>query len=188
MVAGSKRFLTTLFVSLACCISVVSMFTCPAFGQGKQLAEYQVKAAYLYQFAAFVQWPRTVPRNDSFAICIFGTDPFGTLLDEVLRGESIGSSRFVAKRIVRPQDAVPCRVLFIASTEETQVKQILTALEATAVLTVSDMPEFTARGGMIQFVPIGNRVRFEVNVMSAERAGLSFSSELLKLAVKVKGN
>jgi hypothetical protein len=81
---------------------------------------------------------------------------------------------------------VSCRILFISSSEQNQLKEILAALDNTSVLTVSDMPQFARRGGMIQFVVEANKVRVEVNLTSAERAGLTLSSQLLKVAINVK--
>jgi hypothetical protein len=94
----------------------------------------------------------------------------------------------LVRRVAKPQDALSCRVLFISSSEQSRLKEILAALDETSVLTVSDMPQFTRRGGMIQFVVEANRVRFEVNLTSAERAGLILSSQLLKVAIDVKRN
>ena len=90
------------------------------------------------------------------------------------------------KRISKPQDAVACRILFINSTEETHLREILAAVDQVGVLTVSDMPDFSRRGGMIQFVLDGEKVRFEVNLTSAESSGLTLSSELLKVAATVR--
>ncbi len=79
-----------------------------------------------------------------------------------------------------------CHILFISSSEESQLKEILATLDKTSVLTVSDISQFTRRGGMIQFVVAANKVRFEVNVTSAERTGLILSSQLLKVAINVR--
>jgi hypothetical protein len=151
-------------------------------------SEYEVKAAYLYNFGRFVEWPAGASDTDAniFAICVLGQDPFGTALDATVYGESIGGKPVGIKRVGRPQDATGCRVLFIASSEQPRLRQILTALGQTNVLTVSDMPDFATRGGMIQFVLRDNKIRFEVDLAAAERARLSLSSELLKVAVAVR--
>jgi hypothetical protein len=152
--------------------------------------EYQVKAVYLYNFGRFVEWPARAAsaKDDSFAICVLGQDPFGAALDSALAGESIDGKSVVAKRISTPQDALTCRILFISSSEDVRLKDDLIALGKTGVLTVSDMPHFSQRGGMIQFVSEGNRIRFEVNLTIAQDAGLTLSSELLKVAIAVKRN
>jgi hypothetical protein len=152
--------------------------------------EYQVKATYLYNFGRFVKWPDTTPagKGDSFSVCVLGQDPFGSILDSTLAGEALDGKPVVLRRISKPHDAGECRILFISSAEEKHLKEILTTLDEGGVLTVSDMPGFTRRGGMIQFVLEGDKVRFEINLVSAESARLVLSSELLKVAASVKRN
>jgi uncharacterized protein DUF4154 len=151
--------------------------------------EYQVKAAYLYNFGKFVEWPsRDGNAVNSFNICVLGQDPFGSTFGSTIGRESIKGKSVLFKRVTRAEEAVGCHILFISSSEESHLKEILTALNKTSVLTVSDMPQFTQRGGMIQFVMDANRVRFEVNLTSAERTGLTVSSQLLKVAVSVRRN
>ncbi|MBZ5695847.1 MAG: YfiR family protein [Acidobacteriia bacterium] len=151
-------------------------------------SEYQVKAAYIYNFGRFVTWPAnaTAEQDGSFAICVLGKDPFGPVLDSTLAGESLDGKPVAIRRLQKPQDAPGCRILFINSTEENHLHEILTALDDEAILTVSDMPDFSRRGGMIQFVLDGERVRFEVNLARAENAKLTLSSELLKVAASVR--
>src|SRR5712692_793253 len=152
-------------------------------------SEYEVKAAYLYNFGKFVEWPAKVTADgDFFSICVLGEDPFGPIIDRTIVGESINGKKAVIKRIAKPQDALSCRILFISSSEESRLKEILTVVVKTSVLTVSDIPEFTGRGGMIQFVVEANKVRFEVNLTTAEREGLTLSSQLLKVAISVRRN
>jgi hypothetical protein len=115
-------------------------------------------------------------------------DPFGPSLDAVVAGESIGGKSVVIRRIAQAQEASACRILFISSSLDGQFGEILKVLGNTSVLTVSDMPRFAERGGMLQFVTTANRVRFEVNLTPADESGLSLSSELLRIAVSVKRN
>jgi hypothetical protein len=174
-------------------ISLLLAISC--FTQGAQLcaqqtkaAEYAVKATYLYNFSRFVQWPTdaSAAKGESFPICIFGEDPFGTALDTILSGESIKGKPVVLKRVLKLQDALECRVLYISASEDARLKEILAGLDKTGVLTVSDIPQFSQRGGIIQFVIVANKVRFEVNLSSAQDAGLTLSSDLLKVAVAVR--
>jgi hypothetical protein len=174
------------FASAAFAVTIAVASNLPA--QAPQTTEYQVKAAYLAHFSKFVAWPANVPKSESFNICVLGQDPFGGALDSAVAGETINSSPLAAKRISRPQDALHCRVLFISSSEDSHWKEILAALKPLSVLTVSDMREFTRRGGIVQFILDGNRVRFEVNLTATGPAGLTLSSELLKLAVNVRRN
>ena len=149
--------------------------------------EYEVKAAYLYNFGKFIKWPPAAASVDpSFAICVFGPDPFGTSLDGLTAGESLDGKRLAVRRITSTDEAQKCRILFISRSEQGRASSILNAVKRLPILTVSDMPNFLENGGVISFVMQGDRVRFEVSLPAAERAGLSLSSELLKVAVSVK--
>lgn len=169
-------------------VGIASAFLGPSClpAQRSNPGEYEVKAAYIYNFGKFVAWPAKVTPADDFPICVLGEDPFGATFDATIAGETVNGKKVVVNRITRPQDAVSCRILFISASEESQLKEILAALDKTSVLTVSDISQFTRRGGMIQFVTDTNRVRFEVNVTAAERAGLTLSSQLLKVAINVR--
>ena len=174
---------------LALAVMMVVFLRIPALqSQQPKVSEYQVKATYLYNFGRFVQWPTTdsVAKGGSFPICVIGQDPFGPDLDAILTGENIDGKAVVAKRVSKPQDAVSCRILYISSSEESRLKEVLVALDKAEVLTVSDMPDFSRRGGMIQFVLKEGRVRFEINLASAEAARLIVSADLLKVASNVR--
>lgn len=181
---GHRRAAFLQFVALA----TLSAFILTSIVHAQSTpTEYQVKAAYLYNFAKFVEWPPGAMSSDSpFNICVLGHDPFDPTFGAGIAGESIKGKSVAIKRIRRAQDAAGCQILFISTSEEARVKEILDVLDKMSVLTVSDMPQFTRRGGMIQFVTEENRVRFEVNLTSAERTGLTLSSQLLKVAIGVK--
>ena len=117
---------------------------------------------------------------------ILGDDPFGHALDATLAGETIGNQKVTARRISNPQMSGDCQILFISSSEANRLSKIIEALNKNAVLTVSDIPQFSQRQGMIQFVMEENRIRFEVNLTATQRAGLTLSSELLKVATAVR--
>ena len=156
--------------------------------QDPKPTEYQVKAVYLFNFARFVAWPGRIAAagREPFNVCVLGQDPFGPSLDATVSGETIDGVHVAVKRISQPPEAMSCRVLFISSSEDGHLKEILTALDKRSVVTVSDIPWFARSGGMIQFLLEGNRVRFEVNVAALDHAGLSLSSEVLKLAINVR--
>jgi len=157
-----------------------------ALGQQRP-SEYQVEAAYLYNFGRFVEWPaKGATQNGSFTICVLGEDPFGQALDATLAGETIGNQKVTARRISSAQMSADCQILFISSSEANRLNKIIEALDKIAVLTVSDIPQFSQRQGMIQFVLEENRIRFEVNLTATQRAGLTLSSELLKVATAVR--
>ncbi len=160
--------------------------------------EFDVKAVYLSNFGRFVEWPPAPEQPaqpgseppaagpEPFNICVIGSDPFGPALDRALAGENINRAPLIPKRISRVQDAPGCRILFIAVSEDKQMRSILGGLGNASILTVGDAPQFTRRGGMIQFVLEGNRVHFEINLAAAQRARLVLSSELIKLATAVR--
>jgi len=157
------------------------------YAQKSGPSENEVKSAYLYNFGKFVEWPATATADrEFFPICVLGDDMFGTTLEMTIARESINGKKVLVKRVAKPQDAVTCRILFIGASQRSRLKETLAELDNTSVLTVSDMPEFTRRGGMIQFDMEANRVRFDVNLTIAERAGLTLSSQLLKVAIDVK--
>ncbi len=159
-----------------------------ARAQQSRATESQVKAAYLYNFGKFVTWPgATAGSGVSFDICVLGKDPFGAILDSTVAGGNIGEKHVTAKKISSLQESEHCRIVFVSSSEQARLKAILAAAKAGGTLTVSDIPHFADKGGMIEFVPQENRIRFEVNLPATEEAGLTLSSELLKVATKVIG-
>jgi hypothetical protein len=179
-----------LIVQLSIAVLAITFQPPSLTAQEAKPSEYAVKATYLFNFARFVEWPAgaTPSAETSFAICVLGQDPFGQALDATLAGQAVDGKPVVPKRISRAEDSVDCRILFISPSEAARLKEILTTVNRSGVLTVSDMPQFAKRGGMIQFVLDGNRVRFEVNLTNARDAGLTLSSELLKVAVTVRKN
>jgi hypothetical protein len=157
------------------------------YAQKSGPTENEVKSAYLYNFGKFVEWPaKAASVGEFFTICVLGDDTFGSTLESTIARESINGKKVLVKRVAKSQDAMSCRILFISSSQQSRLKDILADLDKISVLTVSDMPDFTRRGGMIQFVLEANKVRFEVNLTSAERTGLALSSQLLKVAIDVK--
>jgi YfiR/HmsC-like len=169
---------------------VVALCSClNLHAQQPKPGEYDVKAVYLYSFGKFVRWPaETMAKSGSFPICVLGHDPFGPALDTALAGSAVDGKGAEARRISKPQEALDCRILFVSSSETSRLKDIFAALDKTNILTVSDIPQFSKLGGMIQFVLDGNKIRFEVNLTAAENAGLTLSSELLKVATAVRKN
>jgi hypothetical protein len=163
---------------------LLALAVLPCLAQSPRASETEIEAAYLYNFGKFVNWPA---QPETFEICVLGKDPFGQVLDETVSGESIGTKRVVVARITSTREAMRCQVLFISVQEEGHLKTILSAVKNAGVLTVSDIPRFVERGGMIEFVQQEARIRFEVNLDAVQESKLSLSSELLKVAVKVVG-
>jgi hypothetical protein len=147
-------------------------------------SEYQVKALFLYNFAKFVDWPDgsySSPQGP-FTICIVGEDPFGSELDQAVKGKTINNRKLAVKRVAKARDARSCQIAFISSTDERRVRMLLDELRSASVLTVGDINGFTGWGGVVKFTLEANKVRFEINVDAAEHVRLRISSKLLSLA------
>lgn len=147
-------------------------------------SEYEVKAAFIYNFTRFVQWPQA-RASGPLDICVMGQDPFGSAIDEAVAGKRVGGREITVTRVDATATAKACEVLFIASSEERELEHILEALADVPVLTVGDTEHFAERGGMINLTQKDNHVRFEINVDALEDAGLRASSQLLRLATIV---
>jgi hypothetical protein len=171
--------------SAALALAAALLLGLPALAQ--RPSEYQVKAAYLYGFGRFVEWPANAPvaRDASFVVCVLGDDPFGMLLDQAAEGGLVKNKPVTVRRISRPEEGGDCDTLFVSASERPRLARILAVLGRQPVLTVGDSPEFTQRGGMIGFSMEGSRVRFTVNLPAAQDAGLMLQSELLRVAATV---
>ena len=159
-------------------------------GAGAQVTrEYSVKAAFLYNFASFVEWPETAfaPAETAFVVGILGDDPFGNVLDEIVAGEKVKSRPLAIRRIRRVDEAEGCHILFVCASERRRVTEILNYCRSRPVLTVADLPDFAEQGGVVGFRTEDNRLKIDVNMESARAAGLTMSSKLLKLAHVIGG-
>ncbi len=147
--------------------------------------EYEVKAAFLYKFASFVEWP-SESGNEPLCIAVVGQDPFGASLDDVVKGKSINGRGFLIKRFKPGEDTTGCHIVFISTSERSRVRSILDRLHGVSALTVSDIPGFCQAGGIINFELVDQKVRFEINPQAADRARLKLSSKLLSVAKIVR--
>jgi hypothetical protein len=150
--------------------------------------EYQVKAAFLLNFARFVEWPAEAFGGDGspFVIGILGNDPFGYALDQTVKDKSVNGRRVAIRRLQTARDTKGCHILFISSSERGRLSQLLSSLNGSPFLTVADMDRFTQMGGMIGMVLQENKIRFEINVAMTELARLKVSSKLLSLATVIR--
>ena len=150
-------------------------------------SEYLIKAGFIFNFAKFVEWPATAfAQPDSpIVIGILGTDPFGTIIDQIVQNKKIGARGFVVKRLKWGTDVKElrdCKILFVSASEKAHMDEVVQTVKGQPILTVGETPGFAERGGMIRFTVEDNRVRFEVNVEAAHQAELTISSRLLTLA------
>jgi hypothetical protein len=178
-VSRSRRFLLV-FVLFA------SLTSPSAIAQG-MANEYQVKAAFLYNFAKFVEWPDGTFANSASAltVCVLGKDPFGKVLDDAILGKRIAGHPAILARAKRIQDLPECQIVFVSDSDSAQLPEILRGLQGRKALVVGESENFAGSGGAIQFVLEANRVRFAINTDAADRAGLKVSSKLLALATIV---
>lgn len=151
---------------------------------GQTFKEQDVKAAFLYHFAQFVDWPpEAFPDPDtSLIIGILGTDPFGATLDQIVQGEVVKNRRLEVRRYRRVEEIDQCHILFISRSEERRLEQILLELSGKHVLTVGDSEGFALRGGMIRFMTEKNKIRLRINLDAAKAASVTISSKLLRAA------
>jgi hypothetical protein len=156
--------------------------------QGQPIDEYQVKAAFLYNFAKFVEWPAQTFKSSSepIKVCVLGQDPFGPALAEAVSGKQIEGRALLVRNISDARQAGNCQILFVSSSERKRLPSIFVGIKAASILTVGEMEGFTAEGGVINFRLEDGRVRIEINVQAAEQGRLHISSKLLSLAQIVK--
>jgi len=146
--------------------------------------EYQVKAAFLFNFTQFVDWPAKELRDpqEPFVIGVLGDDPFGAMLDEIVHGETVNGRALIVQRYRSVDDIGTCHVLFISRSEAYHLEEILRRLKGRSILTVSDMSGFARNGGVIRFVTMANKIRLRISLDAARSAGLTISSKLLRPA------
>jgi YfiR/HmsC-like len=159
-----------------------------AASSARPMDEYQVKAAFLYNFARFVEWPQEAfqDANDPFAICVLGQDPFGRALDDVAAGKKIEGRAVAVRRISEARRANGCRILFVSSSEPKRVLATLASMSERGVLTVGEADNATSEGMIIDLTLEEGKVRFEIHTEAAGREKLRFSSKLLSLATILK--
>ena len=155
---------------------------------GVEIDEYQVKAAFLYNFAKFVHWPERAFASPTapVEICVFGRDPFGSSLEQTVAGKEFAGRKFHVRDIADPHDACKCHIVFVSAAEKKRFAVLFEAVQTSSVLTVGETPGFTAQGGVVNFRLENGAVHFEVNLEAARQKDLEISSKLLSLATVVK--
>lgn len=150
--------------------------------------EYQVKAAFIYNFMKFVEWPprRFAQTNSPLIIAVAGKSPMFDTLAEAVKGRKINGRELLLRSVTTPEAAREAHVLFVDASQGEPWHDGLAALAGSNVLTVGESETFARHGGMINFLLEGDKVRFEINLESADREGLQISAQLLKLARAVR--
>ena len=144
--------------------------------------EYDLKAAFLFNFTQFVEWPADcLPASATpFVIGVVGADPFGTTLDEIVANEKVHEHPIVVQRWKSIGEVGACHILFISHAESLRLREVAASLRGRGILTVGDSERFAARGGVIGFAMAGSRLRLEVNLDEARAQRLTISSKLLR--------
>jgi hypothetical protein len=155
-----------------------------AVAEERPISEYQLKAVFLFNFTQFVDWPADTfsSADQPVVIGVLGDDPFGSYLDETVRGERVNNRSLLIRRYHSDKELGECQVLFISQSEAGRLDDILQRLNNRSVLTVSDSPGFGQRGGMVLFVMEDHHVRLRINADAAKAAHLTISSKLLRAA------
>ena len=177
-------------------ILTLSFFTAampsPARADSQPTPEYQVKAAFLYNFVKFVQWPdeKLADSNDVITIAVIGNHKFGNAFESV-KGKKVRDKKIIVTFFPRfdnteDKNALKkCHLLFICPSEKHHLNDIIEIAGKANILTVADMNGFIDDGGIIQFIMQNKKVRFQINLSAAKRAKLKIRSQLLRLAKKV---
>lgn len=169
-------------------MTVTLLFCNPVFSKADDIlaSEYRIKAAFLYNFSRFTSWPDEVTsQTDDFRLCVLGIDPFGEAID-ALSGKPVHNKTVSIHKLDSMATAGYCHMVFVSVSESGRLDEVLTQLQHESVLTISDIDSFTARGGIIQLKLVNGKIRFDINIDAARRAGLDISSKLLSLATIVR--
>lgn len=152
------------------------------FGQATVSKEYQIKAAFLYNFTKFVEWPADhLEAGEPVVIAVLGENPFGPELEKLVAGRLVNGRAIVVRLVSVEADLVSAHIVFVPAGQEGRAMW-----RHDGLLTVGESAGFMDEGGMIRFTLVDEKVRFEINQTASEQAGLKLSGQLLKLATSVK--
>ncbi len=171
-----------LLMTILLCGLMISPMTTVSLRADHALEDH-IKVAYLLNFARFVTWPDRAFKESTapIVICILGRDPIDGAL-HTITGKRVGNRPLIIRRLLTLDELVPCHLLYVGENGAPPVHQILATLKNQPILTISSLPRFSQEGGMITFTLIAHHIRFEINLATAQDAGLFISSRLLKLA------
>lgn len=158
----------------------------PALAQ--PVEESQLQAAYLYNFAKFVDWPAGTFRSpdDPMVICVFGDDRTGDVLEQSVSGKRANGRPVESRQPHTAAECKPCHILFIGSSDKNRMGEILRELRGSSVLTVGHSDQFIPLGGVINLARKDVTIELEIDPEAADAAGLKISSRLLVIARLIK--
>jgi hypothetical protein len=166
-------------------VAIVVSLLMPPVAFAQDVTEPALKAAFIYNFIRFTEWPEPFPASDPFVICVAGDSAVSQALERVVKGREFSGRRLVVSSVAISEAKEPCRVLYVSGVTASQGVQLLARLERSPVLTISDLGGFTEAGGMAEFFFERGRLRFNINLEAAKRSGLQMSSRLLALANRI---
>ncbi len=157
---------------LLCILLITAFIACASAVSVASTGEYDIKAAFLYNFIKFVEWPPKAFANDNspIVVAILGDDPFGKTLDKIVSDKTVEGRKIVIKRYKKLSELENCHVLFVCISEKRQIEKILEKVKDWNSLTVGDMEKFTQYGGIINFTVDSNRVGFEINLEAGSQS------------------
>jgi len=178
---NSVRAWTWLVVAAGCALQCAAQSRANAEGPSR---EYAVKAAFIFNFAEFVEWPADAFKEAAspLVIGIVGDDPFQGALEKAVAGKTVAGRPFEVRHLTSSDDLRSCQILFVAGSENEKTAEILHKVEGGSVLTIGESDQFPWAGGVIRFFLEDGKVRFEINQDAAESSKLKISSKLMKLA------
>ena len=183
LMRGKGSMLGRILITMIFCLSVLVGSSSIVNTNTPASPEYLTKAAYLYNFTKFVEWPPEAFKDNLSTINLFilGTNPFGEALDSI-KNRMVQGRRLNIKHVNHIEEISGCHILFISSSEKDNLGYILRALKNSTILTVSEIERFAQRGGIIDFILVENKIHFEINPDAAQQSGLKIGSQLLRLA------
>lgn len=173
------RWLQLVVLSLALSNALVGV---AASAVAQEVPEYRLKAAFIYNFILFTEWPN--PTGETFNLCIYGEDPFGREID-TLQGKNVSGRSIAIQRKGGGESLDGCQGVFISASEAGRVAEVVKVLKDKGVLTVADSPGATQLGVALNMATRGGRVSFQANLVAARESGIQLSSKLLRLATEV---
>lgn len=174
-------------LSFAVAVALLAGTTVHTIAQPRALTVQEVEAAYLYQFGTYAEWPADARSlTSTFDICLLDADPLHALLIDITQGRRFAGQPIGIRDIGDPEESRGCRVLFVGQSDEDDVARTLSVLEGQAILTVGRGPRFTRHGGIIGLITDQRRIRFVVNLVAAETAGIRMNSQLLRVAADIE--
>ncbi len=185
-----RKYLSIVIAHGICAIasSVLSGGAATAYADSLSQREYQIKAAFLYNFVKFVEWPadRFADESSSIMLCVIGKDPFGATLEDTVTGKTANGRYIDIRRIDNVDDLNACHLLFVGLSEPERLRQIFAISHAANALTVGDIDDFIEFGGVISLSKRANKIQFEINLIAARQTRLKLDLKLLRLASSVR--